>query len=207
LKSNLFSLKAEVDDMVRPPGPDPFSEVNDIVSESLEGVSRIEAIVQALKGTARKSQEKIRFDPGRAVGEAVTIFRGAKKSECEIDCQLGSLGEVLGSPSAVGQVVLNLLQNGLDAMSGLERKARRLEVRAFTDDVRIKLSVRDTGGGIPEDVQRRMFDAFFTTKDPGKGTGLGLYICKEIVEGMGGTLRYTTGQTGTTFEFDLPCAA
>jgi signal transduction histidine kinase len=207
LKSNLFSLKAEVEDLVgRQGGAEPLTEVNEIVSESLEGVSRIEAIVQALKGTARKTQEKIRFDPGKAAGEAITIFRGAKKSECEIDFQFANLGEVVGSPSAVGQVVLNLLQNGLDAMSGLERRARRLEVRARCVDERIVMSVKDAGCGIPDDVQRRMFDAFYTTKDPGKGTGLGLYICKEIIEGMGGTLRYTTGPTGTTFEFELPCA-
>jgi signal transduction histidine kinase len=205
LKSNLFSLKAEVDDLVGARGTsEPLVEMNDIVTESLEGVSRIETIVQALKGTARKTQEKIRFDPGKAVNEAVTIFRGAKKSECEIDCQVASLAEVTGSPSAIGQVVLNLMQNGLDAMCGGDRRSRKLEIRGREDDGKVKLSIRDHGTGIPLDVQRRMFDAFYTTKDPGKGTGLGLYICKEIIEGMGGTLHYVTGADGTTFEFELP---
>lgn len=205
LKSNLFSLKAEVEDLVGKQAlAQPLDEVNEIVAESLEGVSRIETIVQALKGTARKTQEKIRFDPARAVNEAVTIFRGAKKSECEIDCQISALPEVTGSPSAIGQVVLNLMQNGLDAMGTCERKGRKLEVRARETEEKIVLSVRDHGTGIPADVQRRMFDAFYTTKDPGKGTGLGLYICKEIIEGMGGHLHYLTGPEGTTFEFDLP---
>jgi C4-dicarboxylate-specific signal transduction histidine kinase len=202
LKSNLHSLKAEF--LERPVPGD--SEVNEIVSESLEGVSRIETIVQALKGTARKTQEKIRFDPARSTAEAVTIFRGAKKAECEIDCQLAALPEVLGAPSAVGQVVLNLMQNGLDAMSGLDRRSRKLEIRGRSDGDRVYLTVRDHGCGIPIEVQRRMFDAFYTTKDPGKGTGLGLYICKEIIEGMGGQLHFVSGQDGTTFECQLPAA-
>jgi signal transduction histidine kinase len=203
LKSNLHSLKAELSER-RVAAPDPDSEVDEIVAESLEGVSRIETLVQALKGTARKTQERIRFDPARSATEAVTIFRGAKRSECEIDCQVPSLPEVLGSPSAVGQVVLNLMQNGLDAMAGLERPRRRLEIRGRTDQAKVFLTVRDQGGGIPAEVQQRMYDAFYTTKDPGKGTGLGLYLCKEIIETMGGQLRYTTGPEGTTFECELP---
>jgi signal transduction histidine kinase len=205
LKSNLFSLKAEVEDLVGA-GSDPLTEVNEIVSESLEGVSRIETIVQALKGTARKTQEKIRFDPARATAEALTIFRGAKKSEVEIESDFTHLPEIVGSPSALGQVILNLMQNGLDAMSGLDRKRHRLQVHGECKGEQVLIAVRDQGTGIPPEVQRRMFDAFYTTKDPGKGTGLGLYICKEIVEGMGGTLRYTTGPEGTCFEIELPVA-
>lgn len=204
LKSNLSTLKADVVELM---ANNEVAEVEEIVTESLEGVARIETIVQALKGTARKTQEKIRFDAGRAVREAVTIFRGAKKAECEVDLVVEPLSEVVGSPSAIGQVVLNLLQNGLDAMSGSERKARRLRIRAWGAERKVHFSVRDCGTGIPPEVQRRMYDAFFTTKDPGKGTGLGLYICRDLIEGMGGALRFTTGSDGTTFECELPAAA
>jgi C4-dicarboxylate-specific signal transduction histidine kinase len=78
LKSNLHSLRVDLDDL-RAGKIDPMSEMNEIVTESLEGVSRIETIVQALKGTARKKDERIRFEPTRAVNEAITIFRGQKK--------------------------------------------------------------------------------------------------------------------------------
>jgi signal transduction histidine kinase len=203
LKSNLTTLHDEAEELVAANG---VGEVLEIVAECLEGVSRIEIMVQALKGTARKSQEKIRFDVIRAVTEAVTIFRGAKKAECEVALEVADAPEVMGSPSAIGQVVLNLLQNSLDAMSALKREARKIEVRAQAAGDAVLVSVRDHGTGIPPDVERRMFDAFFTTKEPGKGTGLGLYICREIIDEMGGTLRFTTGAGGTTFEFDLPAA-
>lgn len=201
LKSNLHSLRTDLAELQQAPD----SEVSEIVSESLDGVLRIEAIVQALKGTARRKDEKVRFDPAKAIGEAITIFRGAHKQDCDIDCaQLTRLAEVQGSPSALGQVALNLMQNGLDAMTSSPRGKRKLEIAGRVEGPYAIVSFRDWGPGIPLEVQRRMFDAFFTTKDPGKGTGLGLAICKEIAESMHGALTFTTGSDGTCFELKLP---
>jgi signal transduction histidine kinase len=209
LKSNLHSLRGDLGDLREgKANSEEFADVEEMVTESLEGVTRIETIVQALKGTARKKNEKIRFEPGKAVAEAVTIFRGAHKQNVDVEWQATRLPEVVGSPSALGQVTLNLLQNGMDAMASLERRQRKLEVSArLVEDTRVVVAVRDHGTGIPPDVQKRMFDAFFTTKDPGKGTGLGLAICKEIAESMGGALTYTTGKEGTCFELSIPCDA
>lgn len=206
LKSNLHSLKSEFADLRESGAPLPPSadELEEIVGESIEGVSRIETIVQALKGTARRRDEKLRFDCSRAIQEAITIFKGAKKSECEIVAVVPLLPEVVGSPSALGQVILNLMQNGLDAMGTVERRQRRLEVRASAEPDRIRVTVRDHGTGIPPEVQKRMWDAFYTTKDVGKGTGLGLSICKEIVEEMGGWMEFETGPEGTAFHLSLP---
>lgn len=206
LKSNLNSLKLEVDSLKAssPSGLSELSEVDAIVSESLEGVSRIETLVQALKGTSRQRTEQVPFDPSRAVGDAVMIFKGAKKGECDVEHHLESLPEVLGAPAALGQVALNLMQNGLDAMSGKPRAQRKLTVRGWAKDGEVVLSFRDEGTGIPPSVQARMFDAFYTTKEAGKGTGLGLYICKQIVEAMSGRLTLTTGPDGTCFEVHLP---
>ncbi len=204
LKSNLHSLRGDLDDFRKGRSTSPMSEVDEIVSESLEGVSRIETIVQALKGTARKKDERIRFEPGKAVQEAVTIFRGAHKQNVDVVCAIERLPEVMGSPSALGQITLNLMQNGVDAMSELPRKARKLEITSQHDATTVTISVRDHGTGISLEVQKRMYDAFFTTKDPGKGTGLGLAICKDIAEGMGGKLAFTTGPDGTCFEVIVP---
>lgn len=200
LKSNLHSLKAEVE-ALGPSAAATLSEVEEIVSESLEGVARIEAIVQALKNTARQRNEASRFDPARAVNEAITIFRGAKKAEAELVCELSpDIPEVMGVASHLGQVVLNLLQNGLDAMGG----RGKLEVRGTRSEDGARFEFVDRGTGIPPEVQKKMYDAFFTTKEPGKGTGLGLYLCKEIIERLNGRLEYRTGPGGTTFEVWLP---
>ncbi|MBL9037559.1 MAG: HAMP domain-containing histidine kinase [Archangium sp.] len=209
LKSNLHSLKEEVDGLKdrEPRERSELDEVDDIVSESLIGVTRIQTLVRALQGTARSRDEHVRFDPARAIAEAVTIFRGAKKAEVEVVADLALVPEVTGSPSALGQVVLNLLQNGLDAMSTVPRSRRRLEVTVSTIDDAVRLTVRDFGTGIPPDVQRRMYEAFFTTKAVGKGTGLGLSICRDLVDAMHGRIEFTTGPDGTTFVLTLPAAS
>ncbi len=200
MRSEVADLRSSVSGF-----PASASELDEIISESIEGVSRIETIVQALKGTARRRDEKIRFDPARAIQEAMTIFKGAKKSECEVAATIPSLPEVVGSPSALGQVILNLLQNGLDAMAVVERKRRKLEVSACSlPEGRLKVTVQDHGSGIPVEVQKHMFEAFFTTKGVGKGTGLGLSICKEIVEEMGGWIEFESAETGTAFHLMLP---
>jgi PAS domain S-box-containing protein len=178
-------------------------ELAEIVRECLEGVNRVAAIVQALKGMSRhRPNERVRFDPGRAAAEAVMVFQGAKQGSCHISCELPSLPYVLGSPGALSQVILNLLENGLDAMRG----EGALVLRGEADDHRVRLSVADSGSGIPPEVGRRIYEPFFTTKEVGKGTGLGLYICHQLIELMGGQICYRSGATGTTFTVELPIA-
>jgi signal transduction histidine kinase len=112
-------------------------------------------------------------------------------------------------PQQIKQVLINLVQNGADAVG----KDGSVTLRARLDHKRLAehetevviLEVADTGKGIPPDVQKRLFDPFFTTKDT--GTGLGLSIAARIVEKHGGALQYQTQvNRGTTFGIVLPRA-
>jgi len=94
--------------------------------------------------------------------------------------------EAIGHPGHVHQVLMNLVQNAVDAME--ERPVRRLEITGHGGD-ELVLTLRDTGPGIDPDIATRIFDPFFTTKPVGKGTGLGLSICYRIVQEHGGTLE------------------
>ncbi len=114
--------------------------------------------------------------------------------------------DVIGTPARIGQVLLNLLINAAHAIAPghVADNEIRVSARVVADD-RVRISVRDTGSGIDRALLSRIFDPFITTKPLGDGTGLGLYVCHNIVSALGGTL-WVESQVGkgSTFHVDLP---
>ena len=100
------------------------------------------------------------------------------------------------------QVILNLLNNSFDAIEFLPDKW--IEVSCHEKDGKIQLFFKDSGKGIPPEISERMMEPFFSTKDIGKGTGLGLALARGIVEKHGGTLNYLPKCQHTTFLLELP---
>ncbi len=112
------------------------------------------------------------------------------------------LPKVAASPSEMQQVLLNLINNAIDAIG---TEGGSIEITSRLDGEHVIIDVADTGQGIPNELMNRIFDPFFTTKPVGKGTGLGLSICYGIIKKMGGdiTLNSSVG-IGTTFHVHLP---
>lgn len=111
---------------------------------------------------------------------------------------------VLGDQVQLQQVMLNLVVNAIEAMSSMPEHARVLSITASScDEQRIEVKVQDSGEGIAPEAMRRVFDAFYTTKD--SGMGMGLAICRSIIENHRGRLRVAAAQPhGALFSFDLP---
>jgi PAS domain S-box-containing protein len=119
------------------------------------------------------------------------------------------LPAVLGDRVQIEQVVLNLVVNAIEAMRGVTGRARELDLRAEREGLEhVRVSVRDSGPGLPEASRERIFDAFYTTKAQGMGMGMGLAISTSIVNAHGGRLWATPNQdAGETFQFTLPIAS
>ncbi len=116
------------------------------------------------------------------------------------------LPDVWCEPTMIEQVLINLARNGLQAMDGLPgTRLLRLAARTVAGRSAVEFSIADTGPGIPDDIATQLFTPFFTTK--AEGMGLGLSLCRTVVEQHGGTLRHAP-QTprGTVFSFLLPAA-
>jgi two-component system NtrC family sensor kinase len=178
------------------------AELLEMLADSGGDLSRVDSLVQSMRGLARRrADDRLVFDPRGPVEDAVRIFRGARHADVRLE-QAAALADVEGSPGLLCQVVLNLLDNGLDAMGG----RGELVVRLLDEPGAVILEVRDRGAGIAAEVAPRIFDAYFTTKAPGHGTGLGLYICRDVVGRMGGTIAFDTGPQGTTFRVRFPAA-
>lgn len=105
-------------------------------------------------------------------------------------------------PVQVMQVILNLFNNSLDAIQGLEEKWVRLDVHQQSK--LIEISITDSGAGIPSNIVDKMMQPFYTTKGIGKGTGLGLSISKSIIEDHGGQFYYDKSSKNTRFVIQLP---
>ena len=110
-----------------------------------------------------------------------------------------------GNPGHIQQIVMNLVQNAVDALADVENP--QVTLRHLVQGERAVLMVCDNGPGVPADILDSIFDPFFTTKPVGKGTGLGLSISHKIAQEHGGELRYCSMEEGGCFCLDLPQGA
>src|SRR5712664_3626045 len=114
---------------------------------------------------------------------------------------------ILGDRVQLQQVIINLVMNGIEAMQSVTDRPRELVIRSHQDEThRVLVNVTDSGVGISAENADRLFNAFFTTKS--SGMGMGLSICRSIIEAHGGRLWATANVPhGATFQFTLPVNA
>ena len=181
------------------------------ISETLEGVQRVTTIVRAMKDFSHPGQDGVATaDINEAVETTLAVARNEYKYYADVETDLGELPPVECWVADLNQVFLNLLVNATHAIrekvgeDSSERGTIKITTRAVGEDVEVRF--QDDGGGIPEEVQAKIFDQFFTTKEVGRGTGLGLAICRSVVaEKHGGTLHFETRPgEGTTFIVRIP---
>ncbi len=201
----LFDL---VEDLSEGVTLDPEPTLLDL-KESQRQVQRITQIIQHMRLFGRHhSDARHAVTLSDIVNNALLLLgKSLRNANIEVEVVLPE-EEVLvqANPIQMEQVLINLLQNVVDAMTELTTP-REQKVRIELKRVRNSgvLTLEDNGPGIPEDVQERIFDPFFTTKGPSKGTGLGLSISLGIIEAHGGNLQCRSQEgTGTTFEITLP---
>jgi signal transduction histidine kinase/CheY-like chemotaxis protein len=119
----------------------------------------------------------------------------------------GNVPRVLANESRLGQVLLNLIVNAVQAIPEGKYESNEIRVTTSIVDGHVEIAVADTGAGIPADVKRRLFTPFFTTKPVGVGTGLGLAISHRIIHAMGGSISFESEVgKGTVFRIALPIA-
>lgn len=160
-------------------------------------------IVFALKTFAHFDQggEKTRMKVRDGLETVLTLYQNQLKQNIQLEEHYDEVPEILGYPDELNQVWTNLIHNALQAM----KNQGALSIRVQEIDKNIRVSITDTGPGIPDEIREKIFDPFFTTKSAGEGSGLGLDISRKIVQKHNGTISVdsTTGE-GSTFTIDLP---
>lgn len=179
-----------------------IDDTEDLLAESLDGAKRVTEIVQNLKSFSRiDAAERSLASMNECLDTTLKIVWNELKYKAEIKKEYGELSETFCNPQEINQVFMNLLVNAAQAIE----KQGVITLRTWEEDGSVKVSVSDTGSGIPEDKLQRIFDPFYTTKEVGKGTGLGLSICYDIVKKHEGKISVVSEpDTGTTFTVSLP---
>ncbi|TAK91353.1 MAG: ATPase [Burkholderiaceae bacterium] len=175
-----------------------------LMSESQEGIARVKKIVQDLKDFSHVDEaEWIWTDLRHGLNSTLNIVHNEVKSKAEIVRQYGDIPEVQCIASQINQVFMNLLVNAGHAIE--TRGTITIATGRQGDEVWVKIS--DTGCGISKQNLSRIFDAFFTTKPVGQGTGLGLSLSYSIIQKHHGRIEVESevGQ-GTSFTVYLPIA-
>jgi signal transduction histidine kinase len=175
----------------------------DIIEGQLARVTEI--IAQLLDLTRRVPREPAPVDLNRLVRDTAELVRpGIARAglTLHVSCAAG-VPAVLGDGRQLQQVVLNLLTNAMDATA--PGGSVRVVTRPHDEAPAVELEVTDTGRGIPADQQRRIFEPFYSTKGPGRGTGLGLFISAQIVREHRGRIEVQSQEDrGATFRVRLP---
>ncbi len=182
-----------------------YEEARQALEPLEQMLTRMAALTTHLKTFARNSPVGLRerLDLAVVVDQALHLLETRIRGEnVEVALYLARPAWVRGDAIRLEQVLINLLRNSLDAM--LDKGYKRLEIRIEADGPQWRLSVLDTGGGIPAADLARIFDPFFTTKPVGEGLGLGLAISYGIVHESGGQLQAENLPGGVRLSLTLP---
>jgi PAS domain S-box-containing protein len=168
------------------------------VQEAAERVQRIQDDLRSfLRG---EPLEKSVGDLNTPLRATVEMMRRGLPPDVSLRVTYGAVPSARFNPGQLKQVILNVLQNAVDAV----RPRGDIEVKSAADARWVRISVADSGPGIPPDARRKIFEPFFTTKDS-KGTGVGLAVCRQILSSHGGSITVDEHhQDGARFVIELP---
>ncbi len=177
--------------------------ISPLIDDAIGGASRVGSIVRQLETFARVPTDiQESADPVRCLNAAV----GELDPSIRVERDFPPTPRTRGDASFMEEVFRNLVDNAVKALHDVPGD-RVLSLRSGTgDDGMVRISIADTGPGIPDTVLKRMLEPFVTTREVGGGTGLGLFVSHGVVSALGGSMEFETSSAGTTVTVVLPPA-
>lgn len=182
-------------------------EIAQLMSSMTNGVMRTATIIKSLREFS-SPLDSIADDAQVDVHECLEnslqlISQKISNANILLKKDFSATSTVKANASQLSQVFVNIIDNAVYALA--ERaEARTIELHTFETEKDLYIAIGDNGGGIPEAVQPHIFEPFHTTREVGKGTGLGLFICYSIIQRHGGSISFTSNTNGTKFEIRIP---
>ena len=163
-----------------------MNDTDNLIKHNLRGIERIKKIVMDLRTFAREGNDEMELVKVEEIIDSIlTIVQNELKYKADVKKDYGDTPLIKGNAQRLGQVFINLFVNAVQAISdkGI------IEVKTYVEGKYLCIVVSDTGEGIPPENINRVFDAFFTTKPIGQGTGLGLSVSYEFIKKHGGDMK------------------
>jgi signal transduction histidine kinase len=181
-------------------------EARAAAERTTEGATRASEVIGRIRSLIHKTApERARVQINDIIAEVVALaLRQASNNEVSVVTDLApDLPPVLGDRIQLQQVILNLILNAIESMTGIRDRPRRLVIRSQAQDVdQVRVSIEDSGIGVKAEIMGRLFEPFFTTRS--QGIGMGLPISRSIIEAHGGRLwAESTVNQGSVFQFTL----
>jgi PAS domain S-box-containing protein len=175
------------------------------VEKTLATIHHMSRTIDDFRNFFRPDKEKVDFEIGETVRKTLSLIEGslsAQQIEIQIEQQCEAV--VYGYPNEFSQVLLNIVINARDALVEREVALPHITISIAAQGDRTVVDITDNAGGIPEAIIEKIFDPYFTTKGPDKGTGVGLFMSKTIVEkNMNGSLTVQNVTGGAQFRIEL----
>ena len=175
------------------------------IEKAMQVIFHMSQTIDDFRYFFKPDKEKITFQARELVAKTVSLIEGSYKDQhitLEVVCEEDPL--LAGYPNEYSQVLLNILSNARDALIERRTAEPRVVVRLFSRKGRSVATITDNAGGIPEEIIGKIFDPYFTTKDADRGTGVGLFISKTIIEkNMGGRLTARNCGDGAEFRIEV----
>lgn len=182
------------------------SYIESTSSKAMEQIRYMSNTIDDFRNFFNPDKDKKTFSLTKSIENAKNILRQGMYNS-SIECKI-SIPEdlfIYGYRNEFSQVIFNLISNAKDALIANQPKTPQIKIFVKSSKNRAEIAVSDNGGGIPPDILPSIFDPYFTTKEEGKGTGIGLYMAKKIIEEhMDGLLRVHNTKDGACFTIILP---
>ncbi|RZK80741.1 MAG: GHKL domain-containing protein [Pedobacter sp.] len=183
-------------------------EIKSLLSGIGEGARRTAEIIRSLKNFSRLDENDTKpVDLNEGLNSTLVLVKNTFPDHLKVIKELGNLPKVECLPGKINQVFMNLITNAVHAIKTKQPKDQEgvLSIKTWQEGDSVKISIKDSGTGMPEEVKQKIFEPFFTTKDVGEGTGLGLSIVFRIIENHHGNIDVRTKiNQGTEFIITLP---
>ena len=173
------------------------------VGKSMELIHHMSQTIDDFRNFFKPEKEKVEFKVQNSIAQTMSLLEG-QNDRISVEIIAKDDPAIWGYPNEFAQVVLNILVNAKDALTERGIDNPKITVTISSEDGCATVTVADNAGGIPEEIIDRIFEPYFTTKDPQSGTGVGLFMSKVIIEkNMGGRLSVRNKADGAEFRIEV----